>query len=73
MLKMCVKGMTSNKDKKYYGMPVLMPMLWCKFLLNVLFRAALVAHGGSQARGPIGAVAAGLCHSHSNVGSKLHL
>ena len=36
------------------------------------FRAAPVAYGGSQARNPIGAVAAGLCQSqsHSNSGSK---
>ena len=27
-------------------------------------------YGGSQARGLIGAVATGLCHSHSNAGSK---
>ena len=33
------------------------------------FRAAPVAHGGSQARGEIGATAAGLHHSHSNAGS----
>ena len=32
-----------------------------------------VAYGGSQARGPITAVATGLHHSHSNVGSKPHL
>ena len=32
--------------------------------------AASVAYGGSQARGRIGAVAAGLCQSHSNVGSE---
>ena len=31
------------------------------------------AYGGSQARGPIGAVAAGLHHSHSNVGSEPRL
>ena len=30
-----------------------------------------MAYGNSQARGQIGAVAAGLCHSHSNVGSEL--
>ena len=36
-------------------------------------RAAPTAHGGSQARGPIGAVVAGLHHSHSNTRSKLHL
>ena len=38
-----------------------------------LFRAAPVAYGGSQARDRIGAAAAGLCHSHSNVGSETHL
>ena len=30
----------------------------------------LTAYGGSQARGPIGAVAAGLRQSHSNAGSE---
>ena len=37
------------------------------------FRASPVAHGRSQARDQIRAIAAGLCHSHSNVGSKLCL
>jgi len=32
-----------------------------------------MACGGSQARGGIGAIAAGLHHSHSNVGFELHL
>ena len=33
------------------------------------FRAVPAAHGGSQARGPVGGtVAASLHHSHSNVG-----
>ena len=32
--------------------------------------AALAAYGGSQARGPIGAVATGLRQSHSNAGSE---
>ena len=32
-----------------------------------------MAYGGSQARGPIGAVATGLHHSHSNARSKLNL
>ena len=36
-------------------------------------RAALVAYGSSQARGPLGAVATGLSHSHSNSGSEPHL
>ena len=43
------------------------------FLSFCLFRAAPAAYGDSQARGPIGAEAAGLHQSHSNVGSKLHL
>ena len=37
------------------------------------FRAASAAYGGSQARGPIGATAAGLHHSHSNAGFELSL
>ena len=42
-------------------------------LFFFLFRAAPLAYGGSQARGRIGPAAASLCHSHSNVGSKLCL
>ena len=38
-----------------------------------LFRAAQVTYGGSQARHPIGAAAAGLHHSHSKSGSEPHL
>ena len=34
-----------------------------------LLRATLSAHGGSQARGLFGAVAAGLQHSHSHARS----
>ena len=39
------------------------------------FRATRKADGSSQARGPIRAIAAGLCHSHnhSNMGFKPHL
>ena len=37
------------------------------------FRASPEAYGGSQARGGIGAVAAGLRHRHSNTRSKLCL
>ena len=37
-----------------------------------LFRTAPEAYGGSQAKGRIGAVAAGLHHSHSNAGSWTH-
>ena len=40
------------------------------FCLFAISWAAAAAYGGSKARGPIGAVATGLHHSHSNVGSE---
>ena len=40
------------------------------FFSFFLFRAVLVAYGGSQARGLIRAVAAGLCQSHSSARSE---
>ena len=43
------------------------------FFLFCLFKATPMAYGGSQARGPVGAAAAGLHQSHSNAGSELHL
>ena len=43
------------------------------FLFFCLFRTTFVAYGGSQARGQIGAIAASLCHSHSNARSESHL
>ena len=43
------------------------------FSLFAFSWATPVAYGGSQARGPIRAVAAGLCHGHGNTGSELHL
>ena len=45
--------------------------VWVCLFLRCLFRAAPAAYGGSQARGRIGAVAAGPHHSHSNTGSEL--
>ena len=44
-----------------------------QFLFIYFFRATLAAYGSSQPRGRIGAAAAGLCHSHSNMGSELGL
>ena len=43
------------------------------FGLFVFSRAAPTAYGGSQARDPVGAVASGLCQSHSNTGSEVCL
>ena len=40
------------------------------FFFFLLFRAVPVAYGRSQARGPFGAVAAGLCHNHSHTRSE---
>ena len=42
-------------------------------VLFLLFWAALVAYGNSQASGRIRAAAAGLHHSHINTGSKPRL
>ena len=43
------------------------------FLSFCLFRVAPEAYGSSQARSLIAAIAAGLCQSHSNTGSKPRL
>ena len=43
------------------------------FGLFAISWATPVAYGGSQARGPIGAVATGLRQSHSNAGSEPRL
>ena len=43
------------------------------FGLFTISWAAPVAHGGSQARGRIGAIADSLCQSHSNAGSEPRL
>ena len=43
------------------------------FVCFLLLKTAPAVYGGSQARGLIGAIAASLHHSHSNVGSEPHL
>ena len=45
--------------------------LFC-FVLFWLFRATLVVYGGSQARGLMGTIAAGLHHSQNNARSLTH-
>ena len=45
----------------------------CFLFTFFFFSASRGACGGSQTRGEIGAVAAGLHHSHSNARSELHL
>ena len=46
-------------------------LVWSRY--SFIFRVAPVAYVTSQARGRIGAVAAGLHHSHSKAGSEQHL
>ena len=66
-------------DSTIYSFSRYLLTIFCALSIAVLFfyfcffRATLVAHGGSQARGQIGAGVAGLHHSHSNVRSKLCL
>ena len=47
--------------------------LFIYLFIYFLLRAAPMAYGNSEARGPVGAVAASLPHSHSNAGSEPHL
>ena len=67
---------TENKNvslKQMYTFEVEILIKDTFFFLFVFSRAAPEAYGGSQARGQIGATAAGLHHSHSNARSELHL
>ena len=45
---------------------------FCFVFFFLLFKAVPTSYGGSQARGPVGPVAAGLHHSHSNAGPLTH-
>ena len=49
---------------------VILILIKYNFFVFGLFRAAPAPYGDSQATGLIGAIAAGLRHSHSNVGSE---
>ena len=50
--------------------PFIFIIFFLFFFFLVFFRAAPVAYGDSQARGLIGAVSAGLHHSHRNTRSE---
>ena len=70
--------MPQPKEKKLRSPPLTTTSKFITVSTTTLFfplftAAAPEAHGGSQARAPSGVVAAGLHHSHSNVGSKLSL
>ena len=51
----------------FYGF-FIVDIFYAVFFL--FFKAALMAYGGSQARGQIRAAGAALCHSHSKSGSQ---
>ena len=83
----CLRSMLCHKHVVIEFMKCGSPLLKCAvckthsrffcfsfcFVLFCLFRATPATYGGSQARGKIRAIATGLCHSHSNVGSELCL
>ena len=53
--------------------PLALDSLLLFLFVFFLFRATSVAYGSSQARGLMGATAAGLHHSHSHARSELRL
>ena len=74
----------SRKDKKkralhhtfHFCVPkfkvptISLPLILLSHFFFFFLRATFVAYGGSQARGPFGAIATSLCQSHSNAGSE---
>ena len=67
------KSNSSSKDENHLSLRNFKTM-WVFFWVGgCLLRATLKAHGGSQARGRIGAIDASLHHSHNNMGSEPHL
>ena len=61
-----VVATTTKTTRAYLAVKTFSKVLSHLFFFFFLFRATPMAHGGSQARGRIRAVAAGLRHSHSN-------
>ena len=66
-------GLAKENHIKYLFYPELGPSHFFFFFVFCLFRAVPLAYGGSQARGLIGAVDAGLRHGYDNVRSEPHL
>ena len=70
-----IKFVISLRHSKVISIAVVYPnivLFVCLFVFAISW-ATPTAHGGSQARGQIIAVAAGLHQSHSNTGSEPHL
>ena len=67
------KVLVTDPTEEEVSPQYLQKALFFFFFVFYLFRAAPMAFGGLQARGPIGAVAADIHHSHSNAGFKPRL
>ena len=63
---------SSGDQTQYIVRSVLIPEALTCQKYCFFFRAVPMAYGSSQTRGPIGAAAASLYHSHDNVGSEPH-
>ena len=71
-----VLKVTTEGQIAYFSMCTEEQFCWLSvlsFFFFFLFKAASVSYRSSQARDQIRAAATGLCHSHSNTGSELHL
>ena len=72
-----LRYLAGNNRGRVFSFPLVSAVrgyiLFFLFFFFCLFRAASAAYEGTQARGPIGAAAAGLLHSRSNMGSEPHL
>ena len=67
------EGRERERGKSLQSFVLSVCLFVCLFCLFAISWAAPMAYGGSQARGRIGAVAAGLHQSHSNMGSEPYL
>ena len=67
----CRSDPKKTKERKKENIHLLIGRHICNSMS--VFVATPSASGGSQATGPVRAMAAGLCHSHTNAGSELRL
>ena len=64
------EGRERERGKSLQSFVLSVCLFVCLFCLFAISWVAPMAYGGSQARGRIGAIAASLRQSHSNVGSE---
>ena len=68
-------AISSSQERKEFSLAIIssLSFYFILFFVFCVFRAEPSAYGGSQDRDLIGAVAASLCHSYSNTGSRPRL